>query len=258
MQKITTLVVVSSAHEILFRRYFKPTLPNGLRLDVFEMRPNRTEGIYMSEEWQEAMCAKVRHALDFCLRSPDGEPFIVSDVDVQFFPSFDTGRFLEYADSLGCDLSFQRERFREGDTEANCGFYTGRNTAAVRKLLCSVLENLQADSIKNEQNAVNRMLKQLGIPYATLDGRFYARTHGFPPPQGIWMHHASWTKTISEKIRQLDRVRRIAQGGMIRLQAEAYMEHLSRPPGHRRGLGWFLGATREYSSRFPIKPCQLP
>jgi hypothetical protein len=258
VQPLTTLIVLSSAHEVLYRRYFQPTLPEGLRLLPMQLGDNQSDGAYMSKEWQDANCAKVRHALAFCRQAPEGEPFIVSDVDVQFFPAFDAARFLSYVDSLGCDLAFQRERFREGDSEANCGFYTGRNTPAVRRLLESSLDNIERGDVKNEQNAVNCMLRERGIPYATLDRRFYARTHGFPPPKDIWMHHASWTTTIQQKIRQLDRVRRIVQGGFFRLYVESYAEHLSRPPGRKRGPAWLLRATGEYASRFPIKPGRLP
>ncbi len=258
MPAISILVVLSSAHEVLFRRYFEPSLPEGLKIVPMQLGQNQSDGAYMSKEWQDAMCAKVRHALAFCRQSADGEPFIVSDVDVQFFPAFRPEEFLRYFDSLGCNLAFQRERFREGDTEANCGFYVGRNTPTVRKLLEASLENLEQDIIRNEQNAVNRMLRQLGIPYATLDCRFYARTHGFPPPREIWMHHASWTTNIPEKIVQLDRVRRIFEGGPIRLHMESYAEHLSRPPGRERGATWFLRATFQYLSRLPLGPGCLP
>jgi len=258
VQPLTTLIVLSSAHEVLYRRYFEPTLPEGLRIVPLQLGDNQSDGSYMSKEWQDANCAKVRHALAFCRQAPEGEPFIVSDVDVQFFPAFNAERFLKYVDSLGCDLAFQRERFREGDTEANCGFYTGRNTPAVRRLLESSLESLERDSVKNEQNAVNRMLGELRISYAMLDHRFYARTHGFPPPKDIWMHHASWTTTIPEKIRQLDRVKRIIGSGSLRLHFEAYAEHLSRILAKNGTPEAFLSATRNFLSKVPLQPGSLP
>jgi hypothetical protein len=258
MQSIATLVVLSSAHEVLYDRYFRPSLPEGLRIVPMQLGKNQSDGAYMSKEWQDAMCAKVRHALTFCRQSADGVPFIVSDVDVQFFPAFRPEEFLKYFDSLGYDLAFQRERFREGDAEANCGFYVGRNTPTVRKLLEASLENLEQDSIRNEQNAVNRMLRQLEIPYTTLDRRFYARTHGFPPPKDIWMHHASWTTNIAQKIGQLDRVRAIVSGGPVSLYVESFREHLSRPPAGAQGLRWFLDASRSFAANLPLKPCGLP
>jgi Nucleotide-diphospho-sugar transferase len=257
-QPISVLVVLSSAHEPLFRRYFQPTLPPGLRLKLCELGTNKSDGAYMSREWQDAMCAKVRHALDFCRLSPEGEPFIVSDVDVQFFTPFNAGLFLQYVDAMGCDLVFQRERFREGDTEVNCGFYTGRNTPAVRQLLARVLENLERDTLRNEQNAVNRMMKELKFEFSTLDQRFYARTHGFPPPKDIWMHHASWTTTIPDKIKQLNCVQRIIRGGMLRLHIEAYLEMIERAPKGANRVGWFVDSTRRYLSRVPLVPTCLP
>lgn len=258
MPPITVLVVLSSAHEVLFRRHFKPTLPPGLRLEVFDMGGNKSDGAYMSSEWQDAMCAKVRHALDFCRRSPEGEPFIVSDVDVQFFPAFDAAGFLAVLDEAGTDLVFQRERFREGDREANCGFYAGRNSAAVRGLLAASLENLQNDPIKNEQNAVNRMMRETGFRYSTFDRRFYARTHGFPPPPDIWMHHASWTSSVPEKVEQLNRVKRMVAGGEVRRHVESFSEHFSRAWIRRKSLAEVAWAVRDYAAKFPLQPGCLP
>jgi len=254
---IPLLVVLSSAHEVLFRRFFEPSVPRGLRLEVLDMGTNRSDGAYLSEEWQEAMCAKVRHALDFCRRSAEGEPFIVSDVDVQFFPAFDATIFLQLIDASGCDLVFQRERFREGDREANCGFYAGRNSPAVRRLLEASLGDLENDTVKNEQNAVNRAMRRSGFAYALLDHRFYARTHGFPPPEDLWMHHASWTTNITEKIRQLERVRRMTRGGTVRRHAESLAEHLSRAMARHSGAAGFACALRDYALRVPLKPGSL-
>lgn len=258
MPPITVLVVLSSAHEVLFRRYFQPTLPEGLQLEIFDMGKNKSDGAYMSGEWQEAMCAKVRHALEFCRRSAEGEPFIVSDVDVQFFPSFRAAGFLEALDAAAGDLVFQRERFREGDREANCGFYAGRNSAAVRQLLAASLESLENDSIKNEQNAVNRLMRETGFRYDMFDRRFYARTHGFPPPRDIWVHHASWTASVPEKVRQLDRVKRIVKGGNLRLHVESFAEHVSRVRSRSAGLQALAGALRDYAAKIPLKPGCLP
>jgi hypothetical protein len=258
MPPITVLVVLSSAHEVLFRRYFRPTVPPGLRLEMHDMGANQGDGAYLSEEWQEAMCAKVRHALDFCRRSADGVPFIVSDVDVQFFPAFDATTFLQVIDSTGCDLVFQRERFREGDREANCGFYAGRNSAAVRDLLAASLDNLEGDPIKHEQNAINRMMRETGFRYAMFDRRFYARTHGFPPPRDLWTHHATWTSDIAGKIAQLERVRRIIRGGAIRMHAESLSEHLSRVRSGKGSFGGFVDALRMYTASLPLKPGCLP
>jgi hypothetical protein len=258
MNGVTTLVVLSSAHEVLFKRFFKPSLPKGLRLEIFDLGANRGDGAYMSEEWQEAMCAKVRHALDFCRRSPDGEPFIVSDVDVQFFPSFEVSAFLRLLDAADGDLVFQRERFREGDSEANCGFYAGRNSSGVRKLLAASLDNLMSDPIKHEQNVVNRTMQESGFRYAMFDRRFYARTHGFPPPRDLWTHHATWTTDIEGKVAQLERVKRIVRGRVVRLHLECYREMFERPAG---GISWgrfALEATASFLRKVPLAPGTLP
>ncbi len=184
--------------------------------------------------------------------------FLVSDVDVQFFPRFDAEAFQTHFNSFGCDLVFQKERFRPRDTEVNCGFYVGRNTKAVRDLLQAALEDLESSQIKNEQMAVNALLRSTNLPHASFDRRFYARTHGFPPPKDIWMHHASWTTNIPEKIRQLDRVRRIVNGSVFRMHVEAYAEHIERAEACSPGLTTRVHATRDYMRKLPLKACSLP
>jgi hypothetical protein len=258
MNQPAILVVLSSAHEVLYREYFLPTLPSGMRLVVADLGNNTDDGSFLSPEWQEAMCAKIRHALNFCNTSEEGALFIVSDVDIQFFPNFEAGKFESYFDSLGCDLVFQKERMRMGDSEANCGFYAGRNTEPVRNLLSAALTRIMNDEIKNEQVVINSLLKIMPVKHTLLDERFYARTHGFPPRSDIWMHHANWTASIPQKIRQLERVRRVAGGGRIWMLVESYLEYSERLVARKPGIGEFLFAQRQFFSLLGKKPLQIP
>lgn len=237
MKKIPVLVVLSSAHNLLYEKYFLPTLPEGTEVVLKDLGANTDDGSFLSPEWQEAMSAKIRHTLGFCEISEEGSLFIVSDVDVQFFSAFDVGEFRKYFDSLGCDLAFQKERMRKGDAEVNCGFYAGRNTPIVRKLLKASLQRIEAESVKNEQVVINSLMESMAVPFAFLDGRFYGRTHGFPPPKDLWMHHASWTTTIDQKVDQLDRVRRVLKGGRFRLMKESYVEFIGRLIARKPGMG---------------------
>ena len=258
MNPLPILIVLSSAHEVLYREYFQPTLPADTKLVIKDLGVNTDDGSFLSAEWQDAMCAKIRHALEFCNQAEEGQLFIVSDVDVQFFPAFQVRGFIEHFDSLGCDLAFQRERMRPGDTEVNCGFYAGRNSQAVRDLLKASLEYIERENIKNEQVVMNMMMERMGTSFAFLDGRFYGRTHGFPPSKDLWVHHASWTMNIAQKITQLERVRRIVGGGAIRLACEAYREHMERALAKKPNLGGIIHAHQEFISKLPIKPLSLP
>jgi hypothetical protein len=258
MKKIPVLVVLSSAHKLLYEKYFLPTLPQGAEVVLKDLGSNTDDGSFLSPEWQEAMSAKIRHALGFCEISEEGGLFIVSDVDIQFFPGFDTGKFKDYFDSLGCDLAFQKERMRPGDSEGNCGFYVGRNTAPVRELLSAALRRIESDEIKNEQVVINALLRSTKVKHALLDGRFYARTHGFPPRRDIWMHHANWTTVIPQKIRQLNRVRRIVRGGSLRMAIESYKEHMDRVMGKKPSLPEILSAQYRFVSGLRTRPFMIP
>ena len=252
---LPVLVVKSTAHDVLYRRYFLPGLPAGMRVVERDLGTNVSDGSFLSPEWQDAMCAKVRHALEFCGNAGEGDVFLVSDVDVQFFPAFEVRQFLDYFRSLGCDMAFQRERFRGDDCEMCCGFYVAANTPAVRALLAEALQKLTEAEYKNEQVVVNGILREGRVAHAALDGRFYARTHGFPPPRDIWMHHANWTGTVPEKIRQLDRLQRIRTGGGLRMHLESYIEHLHM--ALKAGGGW-ASATRDYLRQVPLESGVLP
>jgi len=258
MRNIPILIVISSAHEVLYRRYFSPTLPKGFEVVPMQMGANKSGGDFLSEEWQEAVCAKVQHALAFCKKSDDGDPFIVSDVDIQFFPAFNLVDIVGWFDSMSCDIAFQKERFRLGDTEMNCGFYIARNSSRVRELLETSLEKLKQSKLKNEQSVINVLIPKFNICAVGLDNRFYARTHGFPPPKKIWLHHANWATTVSDKIQQIERVRRIVNGGSLRLYAESYAENLSRSMANGSGLCGLMDTNREYFTRLPLKPYALP
>lgn len=258
MKKLPILVVLSSAHEDLYEKYFLPTLPEGAEVILKDLGKNTDDGSFLSAEWQDAMCAKIRHALGFCERAEEGQLFLVSDVDVQFFPSFDTGKFAAYFDSLCCDLAFQKERMRKGDAEVNCGFYAGRNTLAVRSLLKASLQRIESDAIKNEQVVINNMMESMAVPFAFLDQRFYARSHGFPPSADVWIHHANWTTTIDQKVDQLDRVRRVLKGGRFRLIWESYGEFIGRLIARKPGVSEIVFEHSRFLESLRNKPFRIP
>jgi hypothetical protein len=229
-----------------------------MELVIKDLGENTDDGSFLSPEWQKAMCAKIRHALEFCGSAEEGTLFLVSDVDIQFFPSFDVCKFPGYFDSLGCDLAFQKERLRLGDAEVNCGFYAARNTDVVRQLLNSSLRKIENEAVKNEQVVINGLMESMGIPFAFLDQRFYARTHGFPPPRDLWMHHANWTTTIDQKIRQLDRVRRVHQGGKLRILLESYGEFLERLSSKEAGFSEIVFQHRRFLGALKSRPFLIP
>ena len=255
---VPILVVLSSAHEGLYRNYFLPTLPEGFEVRERDMGMNLSDGAYLSGEWQDAMLAKVSHALDFCRQAEEGAVFVVSDVDVQFFQPLTADLFLKDFESLGCNMAFQKERMREGESKVNCGFYAARNCGPVRELLESALDLLRGQEIRNEQSAINAMLAKGIVRHACFDGRYYGRTHGFPPPPGILLHHANWTFNIPQKIRQLDRVRRIVRGGRFRILVETYLEQMERARAKTPGISRMVHAHRQFFARLPVKSLEFP
>ena len=221
------------------------------------MGDNSEDGSFLTGDWQNAMCVKVRHALKFCTHSPDETVFLVSDVDVQFFSAFSTEKFLSYFESLSCEVAFQKERYRAGDTEMCCGFYVARNTPRFRRLLATALGRLEVEDVKNEQVVINRLLKEGHVTYAPLDGRFYARSHGFPPPRDIWIHHANWTDNVALKRRQLDRVAKIVHGSLWRTYFESFLECIPKTSTKLGGSSLCQG-VQSFLRNLPLSERCLP
>jgi len=256
--ELPVLVVTSSAHEALYREYLLKTLPRGLRVVRENMGYNTSDGSPLTTDWQSAMCVKVQHALNFSQLAEENAVFLVSDVDVQFFPSFDVNELRNYFHSIGKDMAFQKERYRAGDEEVCCGFYVAKNNEPVRELLERALNVLLESSIKNEQVVINKLLPEGPVSYSVLDQRFYARSHGFPPPPSLWMHHANCALSVTEKKSQLDRVARIARGSRVRRYWEAYLEQINRALRKGASIDSLVEAHRYYFRGLPLSPRSLP
>ena len=92
-----------------------------------------------------------------------------------------------------------------------------RNTSWFRELLTAAIEICKNAEMKNDQTAINEILRseELGKRWGHLPFTYYARSQGFPPRGEIVLHHANFSGTIPEKIGQLQRVRRYVTGGRI-------------------------------------------
>jgi hypothetical protein len=212
---MNVLVVVSPSHEFLYQEHFLKTLPKGVSVIEHRLHANG-HGNYLSKDWQTGVVSKLEVVLDYATKHSD-EVFILSDIDIQFFPNFKIEDFVKDFKQVGVDVLFQREALRTDSREVNTGFYIARSTPYVIKLLQDAIAICSKSSSQNDQVAINQLLRvaDFGTKWGLLPKTYYARSHGFPPQQRIVIHHANRTLTTDSKAIQLRRVRKMIMGGML-------------------------------------------
>jgi Nucleotide-diphospho-sugar transferase len=215
---LDVLIVTTQSHKVLSDTVFRPSLPANADADVLERQLDLAgAGAYNSSSWQLGVTAKLGWALDHMATLPADAPFILSDVDIQFFDGFRTAELLSLLEAHGVDVLFQKEHLKDESVEVNTGFYVARNRAWFRDLLQQAGELCAGLEVKNDQVAINELLepRDLGTRWGFLPPAYYARSHGFPPRRGIVLHHANFSGNVDEKLRQLRHVRRYVTGGTV-------------------------------------------
>lgn len=207
------LVVISPSHRVLYQQHFLPGLPSDVQVRECSIK-STGEGRYLSGGWQDGVIAKLEFALQFCQEHP-GSLFVVSDVDIQFFPEFTIDVLRLEFEASGADVLFQKETASELSQEVNTGFYIARATPWMGSLLEHAIKNAADAVVRNDQTLINDLLPpaEAGKTWSYLRSAYYARSHGFPPPSGVVLHHANVTSSVEEKISQLQRVRTYVSGG---------------------------------------------
>lgn len=209
------LAVLTESHRELYEGHFLPSLPKRMDLVIHQM-DLQGDGSYESGIWQAGVVQKLKFALNH-ISENKGSVFVLSDVDIQFFDSFTTEGLERLLDESNCEILFQRETADPNSHEVNTGFYIARCGDYVENLLRSAIRECAGHEIANDQVAVNAILKveEKGTRWDFLPTTYYARSHGFPPPPGIAIHHANLTSTVGDKIVQLNAVRSYTDGEMI-------------------------------------------
>lgn len=204
----------TQGHEVLYRDYFKPSLPKGT-----ELRATRLSiagaGDFLSAEFLECITRKVGLILE-SLRNYPGKIIVWSDIDIIFIQSVvpELERLLEES---GKDILFQREGKKTADV--NTGFFVCRCGPRLVAFFEQVRATLLANPRINEQAAINGLLRNgAPIDFGYLPFSYYARTHGWPPPRDLALYHANATSGadgVGQKIRQFQELHWIRQHGPV-------------------------------------------
>jgi len=208
--------VFTESHMELFQNYFIKSLPFDPRLELRVLfKEQLCNAEFRTKGWRETMYYKVRCFIQAAKETTDGEYFIFSDPDIQFFRPF-------YDDIMkqveGYDAAFQND-YGGG---VNTGFFIMKSTSKTRAFLNTVegnLENFPEEQVcfnhlisnfsNPDYNKITFKTKMLSENYWTY-GANYAAWDGnskFTLPKDIVMHHGNWTKSFAEKKQLLNIVR---------------------------------------------------
>lgn len=216
--------VFTESHRGFFENYFFKTLPFEPRLELKVLfRPQIGNGEYLNKGWNDTMAYKVDCFIQAAYEVKNGEYFMFSDPDIQFFaPFYDD--LMSHLD--GYDAVFQDDSFGG----INTGFFVMKSTPNTRAFLNTVKSNLK--KFNCEQHCFNSLVqhfkdlpkiefkwKKLPIKYWTYGHKCiqpdptvekYTSWDGetdFDIPENILIHHANWTKNFNNKTKLLDLVR---------------------------------------------------
>ena len=201
------LAVISPSHEQLYREFFLKNLPADATVLEKHLQTSG-KGDYLANDWQTGVTTKLRFALEHLDNSAPGSTFVLSDIDILFYPSLSMTDLQRELDARKVDILFQAESADPDWHEVNTGFYIARNTPFVRGILTKALELCERSGTKNDQTAMNSILDpaDYNVKWGLLPIRYYARSQCFPPPRDIVLHHANCTHSVAQKCSQLRRV----------------------------------------------------
>ncbi|MBW2416119.1 MAG: hypothetical protein JRG76_16600 [Deltaproteobacteria bacterium] len=205
-ERVPIYALCSPTHSALRDEFFLPSLPENLEPRIRECDiPQRDGGVYGSRSFLHAVRLKVDMVQD-AIRAHWGDIFIVSDVDIVFFRSFDPRACL----TDGLDLIAQKN----GDKRHNycAGFYVCRANSATEALMAALRDRLAAIPDVTEQRLFNELSARIGIRRAHLPttfcnpmGREDWKDH---IPDDLVLFHANWNRGIEAKQADLAYVRK--------------------------------------------------
>ena len=251
------LTQFTPAHRVLYEKHFLATLLAGI-----EVRAVQSDlagpGDFASPEYHACVMNKLPIILRAMESARDGETFVWSDVDIQFF-DFSMGELEETLARSAEGMHFLQQEgvvWSDGHREFNSGFFIFRRSEKMRAFFQATLEMMRGKECPYDQHVMNRMLaQQPWIEWDCLSRRYYARTHGFPPPRDAILHHAtrSLKNSVQAKIEQMRLVRQAVTGGPLARFSACAQVALEKGPVQVVAAG----LRRVFPARAASPPAQL-
>jgi hypothetical protein len=194
--------IYSQSHKELYENHFLPSLPEGFELHTKEIEQECATGSYYKDGWDKTCYKKVQYYKEICEQN-QGETYVFSDVDIQFFGLTPE----DLLDELGnFDIACQNDT---GMIYCS-GFWICKGNERTLDMFTAMVEKYHLE----DQTSLNEQIWRCRGKF--LSPRFFTIGHlkgvqwkeePFDLPKGILMHHANWTVGLFNKGKLLTIVR---------------------------------------------------
>jgi hypothetical protein len=189
-------------HDGLYKNHFLPSLPDGFVVHSKVIEQECATGSYYREGWDKTCFRKVLYYKQICEQN-QGETYVFSDVDIQFFGMTPEDLLSELGDY---DIACQNDT---GMIYCS-GFWVCKGNERTLDLFTSMVEKYHLE----DQTSLNEQIWRARAKF--LSHRFFTIGHSvgaqwkdqqFDIPKDILMHHGNWTVGLYNKDLLLKRVR---------------------------------------------------
>lgn len=216
-EKLKMYCIYTPSHAVMKDEWFLPSLQDDYEIIMQFFDQECSAASFMSQGWKKTTIHKVELWLQAAKDNTD-KIFICSDVDIQFFQP--TQKLLEEFMNDN-DLVVQQDTPGGGICS---GFFACRGNDRTIKLFEAMLQCMKKYADKSDQACLKQFIKKsnpfnikwqlLPVEFfggGTLTAKLWKPGVTLPVPQNIVMHHANWTKGITNKIAQLKHVKTVVE-----------------------------------------------
>jgi len=223
-------VIYSASHNILFDRWFLPTLKDNYR--VISIHPEQLcpTGEFRSTGWSDITLKKVEGIIQ-AIHEHWGSIFLVSDPDIQFFkPTWPEASQLIKDYDIAFQAYYPRGRGPGKPRNICTGFIVCRANNRTLQLwqdVATYIKQHRGHPTANDQDPLEGLLRQkydgelIKWGYfsdafrggETLPGKHWEPGNHIKLERNIILHHATFTVGIKNKIKQLEYIRTRYDGG---------------------------------------------
>jgi len=216
--KIKLYTFYTPSHEKLFFQWFLPSLQDDFELIVKKYPQECPSGSFWKKGWGKTMLRKVNLILRG-IKENWGNFFIYSDIDIQFFRPMQELIIKAIKDK---DIVFQLN-FPSGEVCA--GFFVCKGNTRTQVLWENIKKIMIETKHPSDQKALNSIIRSPnyeGVTWGYLPVEFFGAgtltgvsgTRWHPGdflqvPDNIVLHHATCTRGVENKVKQLQDVRKI-------------------------------------------------
>jgi hypothetical protein len=162
---------------------------------------------YGTSGYKRLIIDRVKKLISILKKNNEGEFFIMTDIDVQFFGSIKD----IINDKVDCDFDMVFQSESPFDKIVNCGFMLIKTTQSTIKFWENILNTILSfhdGHFIHDQHVANDMLKETPncIKWDRFDSRIWAWSYG-GLNKDILLHHANCCSSIIDKNDQLSYVK---------------------------------------------------